>query len=330
MRPISRAGIGGRGAARAAGIGYGVGRAANAAVNTAIAADLASGAGAAAPVVYSYGWPYYSYAWPYAGVAPYAGYAGYTYFGYPALYSTYLSSYVPWRVYGTEYTGPVLPVTDHTGMYVQALAAHGAASGHPPLTLDEFMAKVPINDPKIDPAKVGALRDDLRHLWRDHASLTRNLITSLVAKLPDAADATARLLKNQDEIADAIRPYCGDEVADQMNKLLRDHVMLTTDMVAAGKGTDASKTDKARSAWYGNGDELAKYMASANSFWQQADMQRKVKAHMDAIADEVAARIASRWADDLAAYDRAIQSSMDLSDVMGQGIVEMYPEAFAV
>jgi hypothetical protein len=282
------------------------------------------------PLAYGYGWPYYSYGWPYAGVAPYAGYAGYTYFGYPALYNTYLSSYVPWRVYGTDYTGPVLPVTDHTGMYVQALAAHGAASGHPPLTMDEFMAKVPISDPKIDPAKVGELRDDLRHLWRDHASLTRNMIISLVGKLPDAPDATARLLKNQDEIAETLRAYCGDEVADQMNKLLRDHVMLAADMLGAAKGTDAAKTEKAKTAWYGNGDEMSRYMASANSFWQQADLQRKVKAHLDAVWDEAAARMAGRWADDFAAYDRAVQGSMDIADVMGQGIVELYPDMFAV
>lgn len=327
MRPI-RTGIGGR-AARAASIGYGAGRAvsatraANAAVGATIATDLASAAGAAVPVAYASAWPYYGYGYSYP-------YYGYTYFGYPALYSTYLSSYVPWRVYGTEYTGPVLPVTDHTGMFVQALAAHGAASGHPPLTLEEFMAKVPISDPKIDPAKVGALRDDLRHLWRDHASLTRNLIISVAGKLPDTAEATSRLLKNQDEIADAMREYVGDEVADQVGKMLRDHVMLTSDMLAAAKGTDASKTEKAKSAWYNSGDDLAKYLGSANPSWQQADLQRMIRAHLEATWDEAAARMAGRWADDLAAYDRVAAGVMDMSDALGRGIVETYPEAFVV
>src|SRR2546423_14582534 len=52
-----------------------------------------------------------------------------------------------------------------------------------------------------------AFHDRMRELWTDHVVYTRNFIVSAAAALPDTAEAAQRLRRNQDAIAETIRPY---------------------------------------------------------------------------------------------------------------------------
>jgi hypothetical protein len=58
----------------------------------------------------------------------------------------------------------------------------------------------------IRPAEL-ALHDAMRKLWEDHITWTRNVIISVDAGLPDLNTVVARLLQNQTDIGNAIKPY---------------------------------------------------------------------------------------------------------------------------
>src|SRR3990172_7723064 len=58
--------------------------------------------------------------------------------------------------------------------------------------------------------------DAMRELWEDHATWTRLTIVSIVADLPDTQATVARLLQNQVDIGDAIKPFYGDAAGDQL------------------------------------------------------------------------------------------------------------------
>src|SRR6478736_160815 len=55
------------------------------------------------------------------------------------------------------------------------------------------------------------LKTNMRHLWEDHITWTRNVIFCLVGDLPGADQAVKRLLQNQIDIGNAIKPYYGEE-----------------------------------------------------------------------------------------------------------------------
>lgn len=82
-----------------------------------------------------------------------------------------------------------------------------------------------------------AFHDRNRELWTDHVVYTRNYIVSVAAGLPDTAEVAQRLLRNQDEIGEAIRPYYGDAAATQLASLLRNHIQLAAKTLVAAKGT---------------------------------------------------------------------------------------------
>jgi hypothetical protein len=52
-----------------------------------------------------------------------------------------------------------------------------------------------------------AFHDAMRELWEDHIVWTRMVIVSVVDDLPDVPMAVDRLLANQDEIGDAVKPF---------------------------------------------------------------------------------------------------------------------------
>jgi len=53
------------------------------------------------------------------------------------------------------------------------------------------------------------LRITMRKLWEDHITYTRNYIISALADLLDVDAVAKRLLRNQNDIGDAIAPYYG-------------------------------------------------------------------------------------------------------------------------
>jgi hypothetical protein len=65
------------------------------------------------------------------------------------------------------------------------------------------------------------LRMAMRKLWEDHITYTRNYIISALADLEDSGKVAERLLKNQDDIGDAIKPIYGKKLA----ALLRDYIL---------------------------------------------------------------------------------------------------------
>src|SRR6478735_11405694 len=60
------------------------------------------------------------------------------------------------------------------------------------------------------------LRTNMRKLWEDHVTWTRNVILCLTDGLPGTDQAVKRLLKNQDDIGNAIKPVYGEATGTKL------------------------------------------------------------------------------------------------------------------
>lgn len=180
----------------------------------------------------------------------------------------------------------------------------------------------------ITPAAL-AFRNDMRRLWQEHVVWTRLYIVSVAGDLPDGEAAAGRLLQNQTDIAEAIKPYYGDEAGEQLELLLRDHILIAADLLAAAKAGDAANVEEASGRWNRNADEIATFLSEANpDNWPQATVASEMKMHLDLTLEEATARLKGDWAADIAAYDKIEEHILKLADTLSTGIITQFPEKF--
>src|SRR5687767_14870063 len=131
-------------------------------------------------------------------------------------------------------------------------------------------------------SKQAALHDGMRKLWEDHITWTRLAIISLAHDLPDLPATQARLLKNQDDIGNAIKPYYGKAAGNQLTALLKEHIVGAVALLTVAKAGDKAGIEQRSAEWYANGTEIADFLHKANrKHWPKATMRKMMKAHLD-------------------------------------------------
>jgi hypothetical protein len=182
-------------------------------------------------------------------------------------------------------------------------------------------------------ASRGALHDTMRKLWEDHITWTRQFIVSAGTQAENLADidpTVERLLANQADIGDAIKPFYGDAAGDALTELLREHILLAADLVVAAKAGDEAGVTAASEKWYANADEIATFLSEANPRnWDLDDMQAMMREHLDLTLKEALARLQGRFADDIVAYDEVHVAILHMADMLSDGIVAQFPGRFA-
>src|SRR5262245_49765984 len=66
------------------------------------------------------------------------------------------------------------------------------------------------------------LRDTMRKLWMEHVFYTKSYIVSAADGLADKDKVLARLLQNQQDIGDAVKPYYGEAAGNKLAELLKE------------------------------------------------------------------------------------------------------------
>jgi len=173
------------------------------------------------------------------------------------------------------------------------------------------------------------LRKDMRKLWEDHIVWTRNYIISELANLGDLTDVTNRLLANQVDIGNAIKPVYGDEAGAKLTTLLKEHIVLASGVVKAAKAGNKQELEALSAKWYANADDIAAFLAGANKNWPQADLKKMLYTHLELTTGEATARLAKEWQKDIAFYDKNHDHMLMLADALTNGIVKQFPDKFA-
>ena len=172
------------------------------------------------------------------------------------------------------------------------------------------------------------LRMAMRKLWEDHITYTRNFIISSLAGLEDANKVAERLLRNQDDLGNAIKPYYGEEAGKKLASLLRDHILIAAEVVKAAKMGNNEELTKGQKKWQANADDIAVFLSGANPNWPKKALIDMLYKHLDYTTTEVVSRLKKDWAADIAAYDKGHEHMLALADVLTDGIVKQFPNKF--
>jgi hypothetical protein len=174
-----------------------------------------------------------------------------------------------------------------------------------------------------------ALRQEMRRLWEDHVTWTRLAVISLTSDSPDTNATVGRLLKNQTDIGNAIKPFYGAAAGRQLTALLRQHILIAADLIAAARKGDKARLTAEQARWGRNADQISVFLNRANpTSWRLAPMKAMMRAHLGLTTNEVVARLQRNWAADVRAYDRVHRQALHMADMLSSGLVKQFPGRF--
>ena len=169
----------------------------------------------------------------------------------------------------------------------------------------------------------------MRKLWEDHITWTRLAIVSFAAGLPDFDTTAARLLRNQADIGNAVKPYYGAKAGNRLTALLKDHINGAVALLQAAKSGDTAAFDKAKADWYANADQIARFLSRANPHhWKFKVVDRLMRTHLDTTLTEAADRLAGKFDADVCDYDAVHRHILMMADALSNGIIAQFPGRF--
>jgi hypothetical protein len=176
--------------------------------------------------------------------------------------------------------------------------------------------------------KKQALRQDMRKLWTDHTMWTRIYVIAAVGNGADKKAATDRLLKNQEDIGDAVGAYYGEEAGNQLTDLLKEHILQAADLIEAVKAGNTEKFEKINADWKRNASDISAFLAKANPNWNKDALTEMMNTHLSTTIDEVQARLDKDWEADVKAYDEVYEHILAMADALSDGIIKQFPDKF--
>lgn len=180
----------------------------------------------------------------------------------------------------------------------------------------------------ISPEAV-SLQTALRRLWADHVIWTRDYVVAAVAGAPDAEAAATRLLKNQEDIGNAVALVYGEGAGQALTDLLKQHIMIAVDLIEAAKSGNEAGFEQNDRKWTENAEEIAALLSGANpDNWSKADVLDLLTQHLNLTKGEVVARLQSKWEDDVEAFDQIFTEILTVADVLADGVIKQFPEKF--
>lgn len=151
---------------------------------------------------------------------------------------------------------------------------------------------------------------------------------SNLAGIKDQKDVLARLLKNQDDIGNLIKPYYGVEAGNKLTALLKEHILIAGKIIDAAKKGDQKNLDLLNKEWYRNADQIVAFLTSANPNWSKQVLTDMFYTHLKLTTTEVVDRLKGNWVADIKTADTNEDHLIHLGDILTDGIVKQFPKKF--
>ena len=165
-------------------------------------------------------------------------------------------------------------------------------------------------------------------VWEQHIMWTRMLLISIAENLKDLDATQARLLRNPKDIADVFRRFYGIAVANRIQQLLTEHLVIGKDLIVALKNKNQEEATKLNTKWYQNADEMAEAFSSINPFYPREEIRNMLYEHLRLITNEVNYRLQGNYVEDINSYDMVQKEILKMSQFFVNGIVKQFPNLF--
>lgn len=171
--------------------------------------------------------------------------------------------------------------------------------------------------------------DQMRKLWEDHVTWTRLAIVTFADGSSGFDSSATRLLQNQTDIGNAIKPFYGDAAGKKLTALLDDHITIAVELLQAAKAGDTGAFNAANTRWYANANAIADFLSAANpKSWPRAVMRAGMKEHLDQTLAEASDELHGSYTASVTDYEAIHLHMLDMADMLSSGIIHQFPSRF--
>src|SRR6185503_12139223 len=124
--------------------------------------------------------------------------------------------------------------------------------------------------------------------------------------------------------------FYGRAAGDKLTALLKDHILIAANIVAAAKAGDNAKVASENKRWHDNATDLAKFLHGANpKNWPEATLQSALFTHLDQTLSEASHQLKGNYPASMKDYDEAMSHMLMVADTLTKGIVAQFPAKFS-
>jgi hypothetical protein len=174
-----------------------------------------------------------------------------------------------------------------------------------------------------------AFHDAMRALWEAHGTWTERAIVDFVGGLPDTNLVVARLLHNQVDIGNAVKPFYGAAAGNRLTALLQAHINAAVGVLKAAKSGNEHSVATAKAAFFANGNRVAAFLHGANPHhWALSDMRTMMRVHLNQVIALAVDQLDGQYAAAIRLYGVYIDHIIDMADMLSTGIIQQFPARF--
>ena len=159
----------------------------------------------------------------------------------------------------------------------------------------------------------------MRKLWSVHVKLTRTVIIGIANDSPTLMYDIRELLKNQEDIGNGIREKFGDNAADTLTTLLKDHINIAGELLKAAKINNTKSVEYQKGLWFSNADQISKFLSGLNNNWSYDKIKNILYDHLNLTLKEGVAQLNGKTNESIGWYNKALHQIISMADVLTMG-----------
>jgi hypothetical protein len=187
-------------------------------------------------------------------------------------------------------------------------------------------AALPADKTSFTPKEV-TFMSGIRMAFAQNLNWERIYFYERLANAPDADKTRQRLLTCQDVISNALREYYGDDIANQLDALLKQNVQSLDDYANIVRSGAGDKTPIV-SALYDNANAVTSLLGMQNMFINKDALSASLKQYDDMLAAEINMQYPNIGSVDPATFDTTFSQAMSLADIISISTMKQFSAKF--
>ncbi|MGH3439760.1 MAG: hypothetical protein ACRDRN_25320, partial [Sciscionella sp.] len=175
----------------------------------------------------------------------------------------------------------------------------------------------------------GQLYLAMRKLMGDHMHWTYATVDAFFNEPKELNGKLTRLLANQTDIGNAIKPYYGDAAGDELSTLLHAHINGYVPLLKDVKAGDSAAATKDFNKILANGVQIGKFLEAANpKNWPAPAVENMFTVHNKQTETYALDIFKGNYKQSITDFETALNHMLSMADTLSAGIIAQFPNKF--